>query len=174
MPTVCKSPRWLRPFIRTALAHSPLIAFPRWNVALNRMLGYDVDASARIYSSTQIMGAIDVSIGGETFIGHESIITGGLARVSIGRNCAISDRVGIFCGTHAIDISGPCIAGQGVGKDVVIEDGVWIGFGALILPGVRVGHHAVVAAGAVVQKDVPPLTVVGGNPSRVIRSLVSE
>lgn len=50
--------------------------------------------------------------------------------------------------------------------DTVIADGVWIGMRAMILPGITIGEGAVVAAGAVVVKDVPPYTLVGGNPAR--------
>ncbi len=57
---------------------------------------------------------------------------------------------------------------------VVIEDDVWIGFKASILKGVRIGRGAIVAAGAVVTKDVPPFTLVAGNPARVIRELPSQ
>jgi maltose O-acetyltransferase len=60
--------------------------------------------------------------------------------------------------------------GDGEPKLVVIEDDVWIGARAIILPGVRIGRGAIVGAGAVVTKDVPPFTIVGGNPARVIKS----
>ncbi len=53
---------------------------------------------------------------------------------------------------------------------VVIEDRVWIGFNAIILKGVRIGREAIVAAGAVVTRDVPPGAIVGGNPARVLRA----
>lgn len=56
---------------------------------------------------------------------------------------------------------------------VIIEDNVWIGMRAMILPGVRIGEGAVIAAGAVVTKDVPPHTLVAGVPSKTIRSGVS-
>jgi acetyltransferase-like isoleucine patch superfamily enzyme len=56
---------------------------------------------------------------------------------------------------------------------VIIEDGVWIGEGACVLPGVRVGRFAIVGANAVVTRDVPPYTVVGGVPARPIRTLAS-
>ena len=59
-------------------------------------------------------------------------------------------------------------------KPVLIKHDAWIGAGATILPGVCVGKHAVVGAGAVVTKDVPDYAVVGGNPARVIKMLDSE
>lgn len=58
-----------------------------------------------------------------------------------------------------------------VNAPIVLEDEVWIGAGATLLPGVRVGQGSVVAAGAVVNRDVPPFTVVGGVPARVLKEL---
>jgi acetyltransferase-like isoleucine patch superfamily enzyme len=55
------------------------------------------------------------------------------------------------------------------GKPVIIEERVWLGNRSIILKGVRIGHDAVVAAGAVVTRDVPPRSVVAGNPARVVR-----
>jgi maltose O-acetyltransferase len=156
---------------RTILKLLPLILFPKLNVWLYRKMGYNIDYTVRIYSSVQILGNIKVVIGENTFIGHESIITGGLAGISIGANCDISDRVSIFCGTHEIDIEGKRAAGKGIGKDIVIGNGVWIGYGALILPGVTIGDKAIIAAGTVVHKDVPERSIVGGNPMKIIRKL---
>jgi maltose O-acetyltransferase len=157
--------------IRGVLKITPLILFPKLNITLNKLLGYDIEKTARIYSSVQIMGKICVKIGANTFIGHETIITGGGANITIGSNCDISDRVAIFCGTHIIDPIGDRSAGQGLGKDIIIEDGVWIGFGALILPGIKIGKKAIIAAGTVVNKNVQEFTIVGGNPMRVIKSI---
>jgi maltose O-acetyltransferase len=157
--------------LRRTLAALPLISFPRLNVFLHRRLGYDLHETVRIYSSASIRGNIRVRIGAGTFIGHQTLITGGQASVFIGANCDLSDRVGIFCGTHEIDAIGPRSAGAGLGRDIIIGDGVWIGFGALILPGVTVGDKSVVAAGAVVHKDVPARVIVGGNPMRIIRAI---
>jgi maltose O-acetyltransferase len=61
--------------------------------------------------------------------------------------------------------------GLEVAKSIVIEDNVWIGGGAILLPGVRVGRNAVVGAGAVVTHTVPANTIVAGNPARVIREI---
>lgn len=156
---------------RGMLNLTPLILFPRLNVILNRLLGYKLDMTVRIYSSVQIMGAISVCIGARTFIGHETRITGGDAKISIGSDCDISDRVSIVCGTHEIDAEGARSAGKGMGKDIIIEDGVWIGYGAIVLPGVKIGKKAIIAAGAVVTKEVPAYTIAGGNPAREIRKL---
>ena len=61
---------------------------------------------------------------------------------------------------------------QGVAtKAVTIADDVWIGANAVVLPGVTIGQHSVVAAGAVVTQDVPPYSVVGGVPAKVIKNL---
>lgn len=57
---------------------------------------------------------------------------------------------------------------------VVIEDGVFVGLGSIILPGVRLGSGCYVAAGSVVTADVPPATLVAGNPARVLRSLTGS
>lgn len=59
-------------------------------------------------------------------------------------------------------------------KPVVIEDNVWIGFGSIIMPGVKIGRGSVIAAGSVVVKDVPPMSVVGGNPAKIIKTVADE
>lgn len=57
---------------------------------------------------------------------------------------------------------------------IIVEDEVWIGFGAIILSGVKIGRGAIIAAGAVVTKDVPAFSVVGGNPARIIKFRFNE
>lgn len=156
-------------FLRVILKFLPLIGFPKLNALLFRLMGYKINPMARIYSSVQIFGNIEVRIGENTFIGHESIITGGLAKIYIGSDCDISDRVSIFCGTHEIDLKGKNIAGKGIGKNIMIGNGVWIGYGALILPGINIGDKAIIGAGCVVSKNVAPRTIVAGNPMKVIR-----
>ena len=59
---------------------------------------------------------------------------------------------------------------EAIGKgDIIVEDDVWIGYGATIMSGVRIGQGAVIAAGAVVTKDIPPYAIVGGVPAKVIK-----
>tara|TARA_B110001450_G_scaffold238959_1_gene246410 strand:- start:646 stop:1149 length:504 start_codon:yes stop_codon:yes gene_type:complete len=138
---------------------------------IHNIRGYKVHENARIFSSVKIYGNIGLNISDGTYIGNETIITGGLANISIGENCDISDRVSIFCGSHEIDVRGVRSAGKGIGKDINIGNGVWIGYGALILPGVTIGDKSIIAAGSVVNKNVADKTIVGGNPIREIKKI---
>ena len=89
----------------------------------------------------------------------------GLDKISIGNNCCIGDDVYLLTGAH--DVSS--VHFDLVTKPITIMDNVWIATGAIVLPGVTIGEGAVVAAGAVVTKDVEPWTVVAGNPAKFIK-----
>ena len=93
--------------------------------------------------------------------------------VHIGHYVMIGPAVQIYTAAHHLQAE-TRIQGWEVAKPIVIEDNVWIGGGAILLPGVRVGRNAVVGAGAVVSRDVPANTVVAGNPARVIREIEQE
>ena len=89
--------------------------------------------------------------------------------VIIGQRCLIAANTQIFDGSgHDLCLSNPGqrIHTRGTAEPIVIEDDVWIGANSIILPGVRVGRGAVVAAGSVVTKDVGEGVVVGGNPAK--------
>jgi maltose O-acetyltransferase len=90
--------------------------------------------------------------------------------ITMGDNTMIGDMVTIYdTDFHRIDEgSDPRVA------PVTIGDNVWLGRGALILPGVTIGDHSIVAAGAVVTKDVAARTVVAGNPARVVREIIAS
>jgi len=93
--------------------------------------------------------------------------------VRIGHHVMIGPAVQIYTAAHLLQAEAR-IQGWEVAKPVVIEDNVWIGGGAILLPGVTIGRNAVVGAGAVVSRDVPANTVVAGNPARVIREIEQE
>jgi acetyltransferase-like isoleucine patch superfamily enzyme len=150
----------------------PLIRFAEINRILFSLMGNCVGRGSRIYSSVRIFRGIEVKIGCSTFIGHETIITGGKCSITIGDRCDISDRVSFVGGTHEIDIDGPRAAGRGIGKDIKVGNGVWIGYGSIILPGVTIGDNAIIGAGCVVSKDVATRSVVVSQSQRVIRSMV--
>ena len=88
--------------------------------------------------------------------------------VTIGRNCTIAPEV-LIMDSDFHDLYDQ--TKEGINAKVIIENNVWIANRAIILKGVRIGQHAVVAAGAVVTKEVEPYAIVGGNPARVIRYL---
>jgi maltose O-acetyltransferase len=90
--------------------------------------------------------------------------------VSIGNHVMIGPSVQIYTAAHDLQAEARN-QGWEVAKPILIEDNVWIGGSAILLPGVRIGQNAVVGAGAVVTRSVPPNTVVAGNPARVIRKI---
>ncbi|MGB2910340.1 MAG: sugar O-acetyltransferase [Anaerolineales bacterium] len=91
-------------------------------------------------------------------------------KVCIGHHVMIGPSVQIYTAAHDIQAE---TRNQGweVAKPIEIEDNVWIGGSAILLPGVRIGKNAVVGAGAVVSRSVPANTVVAGNPAKVIREI---
>jgi maltose O-acetyltransferase len=90
--------------------------------------------------------------------------------VSIGHRVQIGPSVQVYCAAHSAEAE-PRSEGWEVAKPVVIEEDVWIGGGAILLPGVTIGRGAVVGAGAVVSRSIPANAVVVGNPARVIREI---
>ena len=86
--------------------------------------------------------------------------------VKIGDDCLIGTHVSIMdCDFHRVEDKSWDTSGQ----PVTLEDRVWLGNRSIVLKGVTIGHDAVVAAGSVVTRDVPPRTVVAGVPARVVR-----
>lgn len=97
-----------------------------------------------------------------------TILDGG--RVTIGKHVLIGPNVSIYTAVHPIDWRERA-SGVEYGKPVAIGDYCWIGGSAVICPGVTIGERCIVAAGAVVVKDVPDDCIVGGNPAKLIREL---
>lgn len=112
----------------------------------------------------------NIELGNNVFISHDVDIIAKGKKVVIGNNCLIAQCVFITTNIHGMEANGIPIANQKeLQKAVIIEEDVWIGAKAIILPGVTIGKGAVVGAGAVVTKDVPPFAVVGGVPAKVIK-----
>ncbi len=91
---------------------------------------------------------------------------------AVGSHVNLAQGITITALNHNFDDSEKRIDQQGIStKEVVLEDDIWVGANAVILPGVTIGKHAVVAAGAIVTKDVPPHSLVAGVPAKVIRQI---
>jgi acetyltransferase-like isoleucine patch superfamily enzyme len=111
----------------------------------------------------------DVMIGNHTRVGLHNTIIG---PVIIGNHVNLAQGITVTALNHNFEDSNKRIDEQGVSTSaVIIEDDIWIGANAVILPGVTIGHHSVVAAGAVVTKDVPPHSLVAGVPAKIIKQI---
>ena len=111
----------------------------------------------------------EVHIGAKTVLGQECTISA-FQHVKIGRECVIADRAMFIDFDHgSVEVDRP-IRQQGIYKrDVDVGANVWIGYGACILRGVRVGDNAIIGTNSVVTRDVPANAVVGGVPAKVLR-----
>jgi len=111
----------------------------------------------------------EVEIGEKTVMGQECTISA-YRRVRIGRECVIADRAMFIDFDHGVvEVERP-IRSQGIYmRDVEVGSNVWIGYGACVLRGVRVGDNSIVGTNSVVTRDVPANAVVAGIPARVIR-----
>jgi len=107
---------------------------------------------------------------GENFYANYDCVMLDVCPITIGNNVFLAPGVHIYTATHPLD---PIERNSGYeyGKPVKIGDNVWLGGRAVICPGVTIGNNVVVAAGAVVTKDVPNNVVVGGNPAKIIKKL---
>lgn len=117
-----------------------------------------------------------IEIGERVVIRPQTIIMANdIARIIIGDDVLIGSGAHFYAANHSFDRPDILIAAQGhsPAEDIVISDDVWIGAGAVILPGVQIGRHSVVAAGSVVTRSIEPFSVYAGVPARKIRK-VSE
>ena len=112
-----------------------------------------------------------LTVGEHSAIGKRSEIALNGGKISIGNSVRIASNVFITNANHEFVNKDTPIMDQGIATaDVIIEDDVWIGHAAIILPGIHIGKGAIIAAGSVVTKDVPAFTIVGGNPAKFIKN----
>jgi acetyltransferase-like isoleucine patch superfamily enzyme len=140
------------------------------------ILGNDVlvDGKSSFTFAARFVPRPTLRIGDGSAIGHNCRFTVG-KQITIGRHCHVSSDVWMFDSSgHPADpearLAGLPPSAEEV-QPIVIEDNVWIGSRSIIFPGVTIGHGSLVAAGSVVTGDVPPNTLVAGNPARKVRSL---
>lgn len=112
-------------------------------------------------------GVGDVIIGERTRIGLSNTIIG---PVKVGNDVRLAQNVVLSGLNHNYDKIDSPIHAQGVStKPIIIEDESWIGANVVVVPGVTIGKHSIVAAGSVVTKNVPEYSVVAGNPARILK-----
>ncbi|WP_138441800.1 sugar O-acetyltransferase [Marinobacter alexandrii] len=114
----------------------------------------------------------NIRLGTKVFFNFNCVVLD-VAPVTIGSNTLFGPSVQIYTATHPINAAERRKWLESA-KPIMIGSDVWVGGGAIICPGVAIGDRSVIAAGSVVTRDVPPDTVVAGNPARVIRALPPE
>jgi len=128
-----------------------------------RLARIKIGKGSTIHTKTRFYNPRNIIIGEDTIVGEGAVLDG-RARLIVGSHVDIVSEVMIYNSQHDIENENF----TAVDKPVVIEDYVFIGPRAIILPGVTIGKGAIVAAGAVVTKDVPPYAIVGGVPAKII------
>jgi acetyltransferase-like isoleucine patch superfamily enzyme len=132
------------------------------------LIGKKVDDSFLLIPPFYTAGGVDISIGRNVFI-NQNCTFYDLGGLDIADDVIIGPNVSIITSGHPIEPSQR--RAFVVAKPIVIEKNVWIAANVTIIGGITVGENSVIAAGSVVTNDVPPNTLVGGNPASVIRSI---
>ncbi|KRE63909.1 maltose acetyltransferase [Arthrobacter sp. Soil736] len=110
-----------------------------------------------------------VTVGARTFINY-NLTALDVAPIIIGEDCQIGPNVQLLTPTHPVEPR-PRRDRLEAAKPITIGDNVWLGGGAIVLPGVTIGDNSVIGAGAVVTRDVPANSIAVGNPARVVREI---
>ncbi|MBR7997085.1 sugar O-acetyltransferase [Burkholderia cenocepacia] len=132
------------------------------------LIGSQVDDGFMLIPPFHATGGAGMKLGRNVFV-NQNCTFYDLGGLEIGDDVMIGPNVSLITSGHPVE---PSRRRDGViAKPIVIERNVWIGAGATIIGGVTIGENAVVAAAAVVTRDVPPNTLVGGNPAKIIRSI---
>ena len=136
-----------------------------WTLALTELFDGQVPEGLGLFTPAQIDFPKQITFGKNVFINH-SFTAMSIGGIEFGNNVQVGPHVTIVTDNH--DLTNRYVLKC---RKVVIGDNVWIGAGACIMPGVHIGENAVIAGGAVVTKDVPANSVVGGNPAKIIRTV---
>jgi acetyltransferase-like isoleucine patch superfamily enzyme len=134
---------------------------------LGEIIGTAIDESTTVFAPFYTNFGRFTKIGKNVFINHACSFLD-MGGITIEDEALIGPRVNLVTESHPLD---PNDRRALITKPITIKQRAWIGAGATILPGVTIGENAIVAAGAVVSKDVPDNTVVGGVPAKIIKSI---
>ncbi|MDR3075392.1 MAG: sugar O-acetyltransferase [Candidatus Methanoplasma sp.] len=136
---------------------------------LSDMLGTPVVGGTKVVPPFHCDLGFNIKLGKNVLINYDCVLLD-CGEISVGNNVLIGPGTKIVTAKHPLD-AGKRADWSVTCAPVNIGDDVWIGAGAVILPGVSVGARSVIGAGSVVTKDVPPDTIVAGNPARILRKL---
>lgn len=141
-------------------------------VALERQVFGETGDNLYVTPPFQVDYGRHVEIGNNFYANMDCIFLD-VNKIKIGNNVMVGPRVSFYTAGHPID---PQIRIEELefGLPITVEDNVWIGGSATILPGVTIGKNSIIAAGAVVTKDVATNTIFGGNPAQLIRAINEE
>jgi len=128
-----------------------------------RLGGMQIGQGSTIHTGATFYDTRNISLGKDSIIGENAVLDG-RSKLQIGSHVDVASDVMIYNSEH--DLNSDDF--HAISQQVIIEDYVFIGPRAIILPGVKIGKGAVVGAGAVVTKDVPPFEIVGGVPAKKI------
>jgi acetyltransferase-like isoleucine patch superfamily enzyme len=157
---------FLNPFKHTKGKNSRICRYTRMDVMPFNNFVLGEDSTIEDFCTIN-NGVGDIIIGKRTRIGMSNVLIG---PVSIGNDVILAQNIVMSGLNHGYeDITLPPHNQPVTKKQITLEDEIWIGANSVVLAGVTIGKHAVVAAGSVVTKNVPPYSVVVGNPARVIR-----
>ena len=134
---------------------------------LSTIIGTEIDGSTTIFPPFHTNFGRFIRLGKNVFINHACSFLD-IGGITIEDDVQVGPRVNLTSENHPLD---PADRTTLIPRPIMIKRNAWIGAGATILPGVTVGENAIVAAGAVVSRDVPPNTVVAGIPAKVVKTL---
>jgi len=137
------------------------------NNLLSKIIGSDIDKTVAVFTPLYINYGKNIKIGKNVFINFDCTFLD-LGGIIIEDNVMIAPKVSLLSEGHPVS---PGERHTLVPGKIHIKKNAWIGANATILPGVTVGENAIIAAGAVVSKDVPDNTIVGGIPAKIIKSI---
>jgi len=134
---------------------------------LSEITGLDIDESTTVFAPFHTNFGKFIQLGKNVFINHACSFLD-MGGITIEDDVLIGPKVNLITENHPID---PADRKALVCKPIVIKRNAWIGAGVTILPGVTIGENSIIAAGAVVSKNVPNNTIVGGVPAKIIKSI---
>jgi acetyltransferase-like isoleucine patch superfamily enzyme len=137
----------------------------------SELIGKKVDESFLLIPPFFTAGGNEIRVGRNVFI-NQNCTFYDLGGLDIADDVMIGPNVSLITAGHPLEPSQR--RAVTTGKPIAIQRNVWIAAGAIVIGGVTVGENSVVAAGSVVTKNVPPNSLVGGNPARVIRSIADD